>query len=186
MFEEPFITPTNVGTWKLLLEGSVIQTDKKHSDKQSIERLPIYITTATPIDNNVQQAEKDQIAQRLKIFNFSRTIQHRPDTVTRSMLNRFYIKPPVYITALHFAALFLVNYPHVYAFILDQDQSQPALNVTRIPLQDPECRHQRNVRMLLRTALHHPLPNLGEPEMTNPQLALENRNSSEQMGTDPI
>lgn len=29
IFEEPYITPTNVGTWKLLLEGSIIMTDKK-------------------------------------------------------------------------------------------------------------------------------------------------------------
>lgn len=51
IFEEPYITPTNVGTWKLLLEGSIIMTDKKHDDKQGIPRIPIYIACASPLDN---------------------------------------------------------------------------------------------------------------------------------------
>lgn len=35
-FEEPLITPNNVGTWKLLLEGKQIKTDIKHKDKENI------------------------------------------------------------------------------------------------------------------------------------------------------
>jgi hypothetical protein len=33
LFEEPLIMPTNVDTWKLLLEGKIIKTDIKHKDK---------------------------------------------------------------------------------------------------------------------------------------------------------
>lgn len=47
LFDEPLLlTPTNVGTWKLLLEGASIKTDIKHGNKQEITRIPIYITTA--------------------------------------------------------------------------------------------------------------------------------------------
>ncbi|PNF43721.1 hypothetical protein B7P43_CG14071 [Cryptotermes secundus] len=36
LFEEPIIDQTTIGTWKLLLEGSPIPTDMKHSDKEII------------------------------------------------------------------------------------------------------------------------------------------------------
>jgi hypothetical protein len=45
IFEEPIIENTIVGTWKLLMEGSTIQTYIKHQDKEDIHRLPIYTTT---------------------------------------------------------------------------------------------------------------------------------------------
>jgi hypothetical protein len=42
IFEEPIIDQTTVGTWKLLLEGSQVPTDMKHTDKEMIDRLPIF------------------------------------------------------------------------------------------------------------------------------------------------
>jgi hypothetical protein len=45
IFEEPVIENTTVGSWKLLMEGNTLQTDMKHSDKEDISRLPIFITT---------------------------------------------------------------------------------------------------------------------------------------------
>lgn len=92
IFEEPYMTPTNVGTWKLLLEGSVIRTDKKHDDKQSIPRIPVYITCATPLDNNVQQGERVQIKQRIKQFYFTKTIDHSDETIDRSMFGNLHIR----------------------------------------------------------------------------------------------
>lgn len=47
LFEEPVLDPTNIGTWKSLIEGAKIQTDIKHSNKEPIPRLPIFITTMT-------------------------------------------------------------------------------------------------------------------------------------------
>jgi len=77
LFEEPLITPTNVGTWKLLLEGKVVKTDIKHKDKEGIKRIPIWITTATPITNHVDANESIQIEQRTQVFEFSKCIRHR-------------------------------------------------------------------------------------------------------------
>lgn len=45
LFEEPIIDQTNVGTWKQLMEGATIYTDIKHSSKEPINRLPVFITT---------------------------------------------------------------------------------------------------------------------------------------------
>jgi hypothetical protein len=45
IFEEPIIDQTPVGTWKLLFEGSPVPTDMEHTDKELIERLPIFIST---------------------------------------------------------------------------------------------------------------------------------------------
>ena len=68
IFEEPCITPVNVGTWKLLFEGKQIKTDIKHKDKEGIRRLPIWITTATKVTANIDSYEACQVNQRLKIF----------------------------------------------------------------------------------------------------------------------
>jgi len=38
LFEEPIITPINVATWKLILEGADVTTDIKNSDKETIPR----------------------------------------------------------------------------------------------------------------------------------------------------
>lgn len=154
VFEEPYITPTNVGTWKLILEGSTVKPDKKHADKQNINRIPIYITTVLPIDNNVQQSEKEQIAQQLKTFIFKRTIWHSEETaVRRGHVAAEYIKPPVFITPLHFAILFTLYYPHIFAFIQREDTQHPALNSERLQLLDPESQHLKNTRNSLRTVL---------------------------------
>lgn len=117
IFEESYITPTNVGTWKLLLEGSIIRTDKKHGDKQSIPRISVYITCATPLDNNVQQSESIQITQRINTFYFTKTIDHSDETVHRTMFGHPYIKPPHYLRAHHFAALYLLHYPGLSLYI---------------------------------------------------------------------
>jgi hypothetical protein len=67
LFDEPLITPVNVGTRKLLLEGKTIKTDIKHRDKEGIARLPVWITTATPITEHVDNNETGQIMQRVTI-----------------------------------------------------------------------------------------------------------------------
>jgi hypothetical protein len=81
LFEEPLITPITVGTWKLLLEGKVIKTDIKHKDKEGIPRIPIWITTAIPIDTHVDNNESIQLKQRVKTFFFKYGIEHRTENM---------------------------------------------------------------------------------------------------------
>lgn len=169
VFEEPYITPTNARTWKLLLEGAIVKTDTKHNDIQDIARIPIYITTTSPIDNNVQQVVKDQIATRLKTFFFRRIIGQGQETATRSMRGTEYIKPPVFITPLHFAVLYTLNYEHVYAFILKGDTRLPNLYGNRLQLTDPEWQVLKNGRQSLRTLLVAQPNNQNQMPTTSPE-----------------
>jgi hypothetical protein len=73
LFEEPIIDHTTIGTWKLLLEGSPIPTDMKHSDKEIINRLPVFISTNQPIWNWVSADDVSPLKQRL--FQFDLTTQ---------------------------------------------------------------------------------------------------------------
>jgi len=105
LFEEPKITPTKVGTWKLLLEGTMVKTDIQHKDKEGIKRIPIWITTATPITNHVDANESIQIEQRTQVFEFSKCIKHRnvARTLNAELRRRVIKKPPTYIMPIHFA-----------------------------------------------------------------------------------
>lgn len=114
LFEEPMITPVNVGTWKLLLEGKQIKTDIKHKDKEGINRLPIFITTATPLTMNVDNKEKDQINQRIKIFEFKATISHREESYTKTCADGGTLrKAPCFIVPYDFIALYLILYKSI-------------------------------------------------------------------------
>ena len=99
IFEEPCITPVNVGTWKLLFEGKQIKTDIKHKNKEGVRRLPIWITSATKITSNIDTCEACQVNQRLKIFEFHHSIQHRTDEYTKTYCrtNKTLKKPPGYV-----------------------------------------------------------------------------------------
>lgn len=121
LFEEPMITPVNVGTWKLLLEGKQIKTDIKHRDKEGINRLPIFITTATPLTMNVDTKETEQINQRIKIFNFKSTISHRKELYTRTSYNTVR-RAPGFIIPYDFIALYLINYEAIHHYIAEQDK----------------------------------------------------------------
>lgn len=116
LFEEPMITPVNVGTWKLLLEGKRVSTDIKHKDKEAIERLPIFITTASPIQANVDTREGEQLCQRIKIFKFKATISHRSEAYTLTHASGGTIpKAPGYIKPGDFGALFVLKYKEIRA-----------------------------------------------------------------------
>jgi hypothetical protein len=108
LFEEPLITPTNVGTWELLLKGKVVKTDIKHKDKEGIKR-----------DAN----ETIQIEQRTQVFIFTKCIRHR--RVSRSLdseLRRQVIRrSPGYITPFHFAFLWLFYYKEIRTKIAELD-----------------------------------------------------------------
>ncbi|PNF30105.1 hypothetical protein B7P43_CG03137 [Cryptotermes secundus] len=101
LFEEPIIDQTTIGTWKLLLEGSPIPTDMKHSDKEIINRLPVFISTNQPIWNWVSAEDVSPLKQRL--FQFDLTTQ------ISSFVDRTGIipQPPSIITKHDLYALFL-------------------------------------------------------------------------------
>lgn len=109
IFEEPLITPNNVGTWKLLLEGSTVTTDIKNNNKEKIPRLPIFITMAHPIDKHVDNNESSQIHQRIKIFKFKQGIKHFQDSNARTAIvaSREIGNCPGYLTDKHFFIIYL-------------------------------------------------------------------------------
>jgi predicted small metal-binding protein len=65
IFEEPIIDQTTVGNWKLLLEGSPLPTDIKHSDKELINRIPIFITSNHDIWTWISPDDIPTIKQRI-------------------------------------------------------------------------------------------------------------------------
>lgn len=111
LFEEPIITPINVATWKLLLEGKTIKTDIKHKDKEGIKRLPIYITE-NKITANVEGNDEIQINQRIKIFNLKKTIEHRKDSysIDKFIKANTIEKPPGVINPIHIALIYIYIY----------------------------------------------------------------------------
>jgi len=100
LFEEPIITPITVGTWKLLLEGKTVKTDIKHRDKEGIARIPVWITTAAPLTNHVDENETIQIRQRVKTFILKRSIHHRRDIDEEAAVGtaHTYRKAPTHMT----------------------------------------------------------------------------------------
>lgn len=135
LFEEPLITPINVGTWKLMLEGKQIKTDIKHKDKEYIPRTPIVITTATPITNNVDYNEREQIIQRIKLFRFKCSISHRPQDAEAQVSSTHWLlnKPPNYIRSSHFGFIYLALLPQIREHIAILD-SENTLAKESIPL----------------------------------------------------
>jgi len=124
LFEEPLITPTNIGTWKLLLEGKVVKTDIKHKDKEEIKRMPIWITTATPITTHVDVNESIQLRQRVKVWHLKKCIQHRADihTLDSELTRRLIRKAPGFVRPVHFAFLWLSHFRAIFARIQDLDK----------------------------------------------------------------
>jgi hypothetical protein len=135
LYEEPIITPTNVGTWKLLLEGKVVKTDIKHKDKEGIKRLPIWITTASPITNNIDNNESIQIQQRIKLILFKKCIQHRvvSHTLNTELQRRLIPKAPTHILPIHFAFIWCWNWKEIYTNIQELD-TQHIMNKDHLPI----------------------------------------------------
>jgi len=115
IFEEPFITPVNVGTWKLLFEGKQIKTDIKHRDKEGVRRLHIWVTTAVKVTSNIDTYEACQVNQCLKIFHFQHSIQHRSEDYTKTFnaTSKTLKRPPAYIRGVHFAYLYIVHWHQI-------------------------------------------------------------------------
>lgn len=126
LFEEILLTPVNVGVWKLLLEGqSTVNTDIKQGDKESIDRIPILISSAKDIANNVDIEEKLQVNQRIKKFIFIKTLHHRDEiyTLTPELMAARIPKPPGLVTTKHWAFLYNLHADEIQKYIDEQDRS---------------------------------------------------------------
>jgi hypothetical protein len=141
LFEEPLITPITVCTWKLLLEGKVIKTDIKHKDKEGIPRIPIWITTAIPIDSHVDKNESIQLQQRVKTFLFKYGIQHRTDTldVANGQHEDLLPRAPQQITTSHFAFIWLQEYHNIIIDFIHRLDTHNVLDRQRIEI--PQTLH---------------------------------------------
>jgi len=133
LFGAPLIKPTNFVTWKLLLECKVVKTDKKHKDKEGIKRIPIRITTATPITNHVDANENIQFEQRTQLFLFVKFIRNR--MVSRildpELRLRVTKRVPGCRTPVHFAFLWLFYFKELRSKIAELEEEH-VLNKKRL------------------------------------------------------
>jgi len=111
------------------------KTDMKHRDKEGITRIPIWITTASPIDCHVDANETCQLRQRIKTFVFTHSIQHRDDVIVDAVVSNIqtFRRPPTHITTSHFAYVWLQNLHSILQYITSLD-AHNTLNPLRIPI----------------------------------------------------
>jgi hypothetical protein len=124
VFEEPIIDPTTIGTWKLLLEGAPVPTDMKHTDKELINRLPIFITTNHPIWNWVSTDDIPPLKQRTLTFHLTATISSYIKTHQKLPL------PPNIITKHNIYALMLHHLQDIhssYTTLLSSHPQSPTI-----------------------------------------------------------
>jgi len=121
LYEEPLITPINVGNWKLLLEGACLVTDIKTGDKESIPRLPIFITSAVNICAQIDSNESLQVCQRIHTFVFKETILHEGEG--RPVSIRSLARAPTNILCDDFVMLVLILYPLILRRIAEIDKT---------------------------------------------------------------
>jgi hypothetical protein len=114
IFEEPVIDQTTIGTWKLLLEGSPIPTDMKYTDKELINRLPIFISTNHDIWNWVGSEDIRPLQQRIFIYNLDALIQSPiPHSFTVIQPPGIITKHNIYALILHHIQDILTNYDDI-------------------------------------------------------------------------
>jgi len=102
----------------------VFKTDIKGKDKEEIKRIPIWISTATPIATHVDANESIQLQQRVKVWHFNKCIQHRTDsrTINPELSRRLIRKAPGFVRPTHFAFLWLLNFNAIISKIRDLDR----------------------------------------------------------------
>jgi len=148
LFEEPLITPTNIGSWKLLLEGAMVKTDIKNADKEGINRLPIYITCAKNICSNVDLSEQEQVKQRIKVFQFHKTIEHREEDFNDFGSITTICKPPTFITPLIFCLLYIYYYNDITEFIQELSNTHTIDTTELLPQAQWHLRLHENFHLL--------------------------------------
>jgi hypothetical protein len=123
------------GTGKLLLEGKIVKTDIKHKDKGGIKRLPIWITTALPITNNIDSNESIQNQQRVKVWHLNKCMEHRTDenTLNTDITRRLIKRAPAFVRPIHFALLWFWHFEEIISGIHDLDKHHVINEEREIP-----------------------------------------------------
>ncbi|KAJ8876338.1 hypothetical protein PR048_020783 [Dryococelus australis] len=107
---EPLIDNTNVGTWKLLLEGSPVTTDIKHGDKETIPSLPIFLTSNKELHSWLQQNEQQPPNIRTFRYYFKTPILHMNLETEQPAMSQ----PPQELTTHMFHRHILLHFRKIY------------------------------------------------------------------------
>jgi hypothetical protein len=85
LIEEPLIGLKTVNTYKELLGGAKLTTDRKYDNKDYIKRLPIFITTNTNIGNWVEPIDKTALLNRTYTHKLKAQIINKGDTKAKGL-----------------------------------------------------------------------------------------------------
>lgn len=118
IFEEPIIENTSVGSWKLLMEGNTLQTDMKHSDKEDISRLPVFITTNNDLWMWTEECEREPLQQRYIQYNLTKKIR----SIVSSTYNIDY--PPSRITTNDIFLLIIKHAPDILQLLEHKEEEK--------------------------------------------------------------
>ena len=137
IIEEPTIGPKMVNTYKLLLGGETLVTDKKFENKDYVDRLPVFITTNVPIHIWVPDTDKIALNNRCFTFNVSVPIDTSEDPDVENK-----IIPPSSVTT-----------KEDIFFVILENWSDIQTRINKIT-----CRHPRNEKAVqhLYNLEHHP------------------------------
>jgi hypothetical protein len=99
------------------MEGNTLQTDMKHSDKEDITRLPIFITTNHDLWMWTEEAEREPLQQRFIQFDLTKKI--------RSIISSSYDidYPPSRLTTNDIFLLFLKHAPDIFTLFETKEQT---------------------------------------------------------------
>ena len=106
LFEEPRIGPGTVDEYKLLLEGANFEINMKNADMETLQRIPIFISTNKEIYYWVTPQDGEALASRSKTFTLTKYIKGLSNhSVDQSGLP----PPPGQITVDDFLAIYRKN-----------------------------------------------------------------------------
>lgn len=74
IFEEPRIHPNNVDDYKLLFGGESFEINVKNQDQEVLRRIPIFVSTNTPLGYWINETDNIAITNRCKTYKFTKAI----------------------------------------------------------------------------------------------------------------
>lgn len=111
LIEEPLIGQKMVNTYKELLGGATLATDKKYDNKDHIKRLPIFITTNQDIGNWATQEDRIALNNRIFKFYFRTTVTN--DESVAAGGGHFILAPPRQTKVTDILTHILIHWPEI-------------------------------------------------------------------------
>ena len=105
--EEPRITMSTVDNFKQLLGGEVMEIQVKHKDAQPLQRIPIFVSTNTPIGFWLSNSDQLALASRTITYCLDKQIKHKCDNEN---LQSGISQPPGNINSYDLYDLIINNY----------------------------------------------------------------------------